>query len=333
MVKTIMGLVLIDAPFSALNNQGADEGDRTENIVRTKVIWRGKKRYPYVSGQAVRYWWRTTLASEKKWKLSPIEREKKIAFTAADPVNYPDDDVFGYMKAPKGRGKETLTRVSPLKTSPLISAFPAAPVSDFGVMSRHEGDPVPYEHEFYSTILKGIFSLDLDSLGRFYRKKRSGLQNLGSEIPAEMMNQLSEVNDSLWELSVEERKKRAKEVIEVLPYLYGGAKLASHLTDISPKFIMLGVFNTGNHVLYHSIGEGEGKPTFSVESVKQVLNDFGDRLLSPLFIGRHEGFMDEWASDLKQLSSFEGADVKVVSVKEAVDGLSKFIQENDKLFS
>ena len=30
-------------------------------------------------------------------------------------------------------------------------------------MSRHEGDPVPFEHQFYRTTLKGLFSLDLHS--------------------------------------------------------------------------------------------------------------------------------------------------------------------------
>ena len=60
---------------------------------------------------------------------------------------------------------DTVTRVSPLRVSTLdlnctdTSMLP----SDFGTMSRHEGDPVPHEHQFYRTTLKGLLSLDLHS--------------------------------------------------------------------------------------------------------------------------------------------------------------------------
>ena len=100
MSKHLIGLTLIDAPHSALNNAGTEASQATENIVTVKKIQKGRDTYPYVSGQAWRNWWRTTLEEEfDDWNSSPIEREKKIAFTAADPVTYDDDDVFGYMRA------------------------------------------------------------------------------------------------------------------------------------------------------------------------------------------------------------------------------------------
>ena len=33
-------------------------------------------------------------------------------------------------------------------------------------------------HEFYSTVLKGIFSIDLDSLGVFYAAEKTGYKNM-----------------------------------------------------------------------------------------------------------------------------------------------------------
>jgi len=137
--RTVNGLILIDAPHSALNMLGQEEGAAAENQVVVKSIERAGQVYPYVSAQALRYWWRNALASECNWEMSPIEREKKIAFTQAQPWLYPDDDVFGYMRAQaeqvpdidkatgqpkrddKGnvvtkKGKNiTLTRISPLK--------------------------------------------------------------------------------------------------------------------------------------------------------------------------------------------------------------------------
>ena len=67
----------------------------------TKKIRKNGKEYPYVSGQGWRYWWRDTLEKKFNWKMSPIIREKKIAYTEADPMIYPDDDMFGYMRAGK----------------------------------------------------------------------------------------------------------------------------------------------------------------------------------------------------------------------------------------
>ena len=105
--------MLIDAPHSALNNAGNDSSERTENIVRVKAIRKGKKVYPYVSGQALRYWWRTTLEEKFNWNISPIKREKKIAFTSANPVEYDDDDIFGYMRALKKAEGGTVMRATP----------------------------------------------------------------------------------------------------------------------------------------------------------------------------------------------------------------------------
>jgi CRISPR-associated protein Cst2 len=120
MTRNVIGFVLIDAPHSALNNAGQDAGARTENAVVVKTIRKGREIYPYVSGQAWRYWWRAVLAEKFGWQLSPILREAKVAFTAANPFSYPDDDVFGYMRALKKNEGGTLTRLSPLKCSPLI---------------------------------------------------------------------------------------------------------------------------------------------------------------------------------------------------------------------
>ena len=178
MSNNVVGLMLIDAPHSALNNAGSDAGDRTDNIVRVKTIRKGMTRYPYVSGQAFRYWLRETLEEKFDWIMSPINREKKIAFTEANPIEYPDDDAFGYMRALKKKDGGTVTRISPLKNSPLVSVVGQNPTNDFGVMARHDGDPVPYEHEFYSTILKGIFSIDLDSLGVFCESEKTGYRNM-----------------------------------------------------------------------------------------------------------------------------------------------------------
>ena len=50
------GLLLLNAPASALNNAGAAETGRTDNIIAVKAIRTKEGFYPYVSAQAFRYW-------------------------------------------------------------------------------------------------------------------------------------------------------------------------------------------------------------------------------------------------------------------------------------
>lgn len=328
MSKTIVGFMLVDAPHSALNNAGADAGDRTDNIVRVKSIWRNRKAYPYVSGQALRYWWRDTLEEKFGWKMSPISREKKIAFTSANPIKYEDDDVFGYMRALKKNDGGTVTRISPLKNSPLISVIGQNPTQDFGVMARHEGDPVPYEHEFYSTILKGIFSLDLDSLGVFYANEKTGYRNMYPKLEeeAEEKGLAKDEEDGKWMMPEDTRIKRAQDVVKALPYLQGGAKLTSHLTDVSPKFIILAAIDGGNHIFMNIAKEVGGEAIIDIGALKEVLSEYQDVLLSDVYIGRRKGFMDNLEEKITKLAE-ENGKVKPGTIKEAVDQFSDHIPE------
>jgi len=331
MSKNILGFVLIDAPHSALNNAGQDAGARTENAVVVKVIRKGRSVYPYVSAQAWRYWWRSTLQEKFNWSLSPIIREAKVAFTSANPFIYPDDDVFGYMRALKKALGGTLTRLSPLKCSPLISVFETIPTDDFGVMSRQEGDPVPFEHQFYSTVLKGIFSLDLHSIGIYYDTERTGYKNLDGkyvetkEIKESIKKTGATKVKNAWRLPKTERTKRAKETISALPFIYSTTKSAGHLTDVTPKFIVLTVIEGGNHIFMNIANDSYDKPLINVSALKQVIGDYKDIILSDIYIGRQEGFLDNVAEELKGLK-IEGKNIHMSSPKIAVENFVKTVE-------
>ncbi|MEM2142573.1 MAG: type I-B CRISPR-associated protein Cas7/Cst2/DevR [Candidatus Thorarchaeota archaeon] len=333
-MKTVQGFVMLDAWASALNNAGVQQSERTDNIVRTKVFWRGRQAYPYVSGQAWRFWWRDTLANKIGWRLSPIERTAKIAYTAANPIEYPDDDMFGYMRAPKkvksSKGDTgdavtesgALTRISVLKNSPLISIGPHRPTEDFGTFSRFEGNPVPYEHEFYSTVMKGIFSIDLESAGVFKTVSTAGSQNLPSDykIPSQYSNVCKLVNGQVV-LDRKIRVQRVTDVLRALPHLSGGAMQARHLTRVAPSLVVLGVFSTGSHLLSHLGREKDGHADLHLDSLGQILRDYDSERLSKIFVGREEGFMDHLREPLASLVQSYPDKVSVGTVLEAVNNL------------
>lgn len=102
----LTGAVLIEASGAALNNAGNDEGQRLDNAVVVKQIKIGRSAYPYVSGQAWRRWWREVAYEDFAWKPSPVTREAKSAYTQGDPIQFEDDDIFGYMAAKKATKKK-----------------------------------------------------------------------------------------------------------------------------------------------------------------------------------------------------------------------------------
>ena len=327
MSNTIVGLMLIDAPHSALNNAGSDAGDRTDNIVRVKTIRKGMVRYPYVSGQALRYWWRDTLENKFDWEMSQISREKKIAFTEANPIDYPDDDVFGYMRALKKNDGGTVTRIAPLKNSPLVSVIGQNPTNDFGVMARQEGDPVPFEHEFYSTVLKGIFSLDLGCLGVFNETEKTGYRNMYPKLVELAKEKGLTNNEDAWILDDETRVKRAQDVINSLPYLSGGAKASSHLTDVSPKILVLTAIDGGNHIFMNIVREENGEVVFDLNAFDEVVKEYGDIIKSDIFIGTRTGFLKETQEEIMKYAE-DKENIHVGTIKEMAN---KFAEEIPKL--
>ena len=84
------GFILLDVDVAALNNAGKSSSTNFDNAVATKKIFKNGKSYVYVSGQAWRYWWRDSLQKNLAWEASPITRDKKIAFTNANPIKFPD---------------------------------------------------------------------------------------------------------------------------------------------------------------------------------------------------------------------------------------------------
>jgi CRISPR-associated protein Cst2 len=328
----ITGLFLIDAPASALNNGEADNIE-----ARVKTIRVGRQDYPYVSAQSFRYWLRMTLDKhfQNEWQASPVYTEKKgkqQAYTEGDPIAYPDDDLFGYMRATKD---ETVTRVSPFRTSTLVSIAPVSLVSDFGVMARlekAEGDKegvLLHQHQFYRTTLQGLFSLDLNAAGTFTNQFRSGFQNLGEATARKAHEQELDKIDTLraYRLPVEERTRRVQVLLRALGRVEGGAKQALHYTDVNPAFVIMAVTRGGNHVFGHAVKtDANEKPQLHRESLQQAFNALGDDFVSGVYAGRIVGFMEDSQPILDELG------LTTLHPREAFDALAADLARHPEWF-
>ncbi len=317
----VTGIYLIDAPASALNM-----GEGEETTATVKAIRVGAYEYPYVSAQAFRYWLRRTLETTNgEWVSAPIytagKGQRQQAYTEGDPIAYWDDDLFGYMRAVK---EATRTRLSPFRTSTLVSIAPVEITRDFGVMARHEGDPVLHGHEFYSTVLKGLFSLNLSAVGTFSYIDRSGHLNLDSALQEEAQRQgLEHLADRrCYRLPYEERVRRVQALLQALGRLQGGARQTLHYTDVAPAFVMAAVTAGGNHIFSRVVTAQHGRPVLHERALDEALNSLRGDILSSVHVGIAQGFMDDAAETLRRYG------LEVRHPREALDALAGEVAQN-----
>jgi CRISPR-associated protein Cst2 len=346
----VTGLLLIDAPASALNNLGNVQGRLFDNVVGVKVIRTKEGTYPYVSAQAFRYWLRTTLEkADLGWKAAPIWREAKIAYTDANPIRWWDDDLFGYMRAPSTRAAavrqreadearvnetptaDAVTRASPFRVSTLVSIAPVSIVEDWETMSRHEGDPVPYSSQFYRATLKGFFSLDLYACGTFWYRQKTGFRNLDDVRVEEAKRAgLTELPDEkAYRLPLRERLQRITTLFEGMARLEGGAKQALHYTDVAPVLVVMAVTKGGNHIFGHIIGaNSRGLPELKMEALREALTVFSDDILSDVYVGWVRGYLDEERAKLEAFAqSDEGKRIRISHPREAFRALIEALKQ------
>jgi CRISPR-associated protein Cst2 len=207
----IAGNFLIETSASFLNGAGLGEGeDRNVSVVKT--FKDGKDKVPYVSSQAWKRWLRNTMIEETGWKPSILRALHVNAKGNTDkiggefnPVDYAEDDIFGYMRTEKGSSNaagnnnnaieaetdeedeaeeeakskigtvakgnkkvKALTRTSPFSASILVSIRKSGwQGRDEAFVHLKEGTPQPYTTEFYNTHLQGVFCLNYSRLGVF----------------------------------------------------------------------------------------------------------------------------------------------------------------------
>lgn len=315
-LKNITGALLIDATAAFLNGAGLGSGeDKNKVIPKTfkEKINNRLEEVPYVSAQSWRRWLRDTTNEENNWKPSELKAvgpgsEKgstnKIA-TELNPVEFPEDDLFGYMKA-GDKNEESIQRTSPFKTSILKGIRNMRTLNvDEAFVHLKEGTPLPYSTRFYSTHLEGFFNLEYYRLGVY--------DNLGSH--QELSKELVEKHNDKFEISDLSNSKfkrytlksadafrnsHASGLLKGLAYLRGGAKQSAFGADVSPKVLILAGMSSANPV-FNNLFTGTGeKPALNIETIRQIAKDYKDKLATPIYIGIRTGYLQN-EEDVKAL--------------------------------
>lgn len=299
----LTGAILVEANGAALNNAGQESGARVDNAIVVKQIRIGRLRFPYVSGQAWRRWWREVLYDECGWEPSPVTviNKPQQAFTAGNPILYAEDDLFGYMVARKkgSKGKRTAEaseenaeesakqgtyrRVSPLKNSLLISVLPNVIERDFGHFTRNlppDANPLLYEAEHYTTYLQGVFTISLSEVGHF---ELGEMSDLSEDTLNAHAGEVETIDSRTYRLPKNKRIQRVKDVLQALAHLRGGAHLARNLSDTSPIITLVGFLDGGNAPFQRLFvpDVNNERVVLNLERLRSIVQDYQDRMLAP----------------------------------------------------
>ena len=284
--------------FASLN--GADKEVDNINPIKKITLSNGEE-LPYVSSQALRRALRNGLES-MGFSLSPIQEasaKKGAPKTTIKPVEYIDDDLFGYMdaspsKEEKGRGTST-TRTSPIRVEALLALTEYKGDLDYatnfmgkGVKTEKGEDIQPniFETEVHSGIYRGTILIELDRIGA----------GQGFETG---------------ELSKEEKGKRVLAFLDAFRNLWSSGRQSRFLSDISPKFIAAAYMKAKNPIFLESITvDKNGKINY--QNLKTVVSDYDKFIDDHVFAG--------------QEAVFELSD-EVVGLKAGFDKIESWVNE------
>lgn len=366
----IAGTFLIKADGAFLNGGGLESGEY-QNVTAPKSFWdvdkNGRRfRVPYVSAQAWRHWLRETFREENP--NEPISELRALKFnskgnpskigTDMNPFIYTEDDIFGYMNAAEGQGKDkkkkgaeeedeaedseevaqkpktektkAIMRSSPFASSILKSIRKADIITDDeGYVHLKQGSPLPYTTKFYNTHLQGVFGLNYSRLGIFRNDgDRIELdENFVKKYVAD--GTIREIEKGIYEVADNKRRERATMILKALAVLRGGAKQAQFGTDVTPKAIVVAGLNCGNLIFNDLFEEKESQPIIKLETLKDIINDYRNRLATPVYIGIRKGYLH--LVNETELQTFAQENSDVVRLSSPIEAVNQLTAEFEKV--
>lgn len=286
--------------LASLNGSEGTGGNITE---MKKIASANGEEYAYVSGQALRRYFKETLLqlgqriTEVSENGNPTFRDENGKYVDLDKKlkdvkelaykKFIDLDLFGYMFPNGGR------RWSPVKVTPLISILPYK--GEYDYLTRKQKPKKENEKS------GNIVQIEIDTLNFMRGNIMVNTSHIGNEID-EYTYDVNEILDN------EEKNSRLNIFLDAIKNFNGGAKQSRNLEDISPKFIVIAKQKTGNPFLLNSL-DVDIEGNINIENIKEAIENID---VESLTIGISKGiFKNE--EEIK--NSFEN----VVSVAKAIE--------------
>jgi len=222
----------------------------------------------------------------------------------------PNEDKAQSAQSTRGAKVKSVMRPSPFASSILVGIRRTNQLSiDKGyVFPKFDGVPqegvehnvtsLPYSTKFYVTNMHAVFCLDYSRLGVFRNigdRVELAEEFIKPNLDGKKIKVIEELGERgrVYELTdTNQRKSRACELLKALVVLRGGAKQAQFGTSVSPTVIIAAGLVCGNPIFNHLFtDETDRGIELNVKTLKEVINEYADRIVTPVYIGIRKGFL------------------------------------------
>lgn len=271
--------------------ESANYGEGYNNITTLKKLTRGDgNTYSYISRQALRY----NIVEQMKCNNTPVEPigkgdKKVIQFSPdANIDEYPEIDLFGYMKTKEKEGASTRNAVVRLSNAISLEEFEADTdfLTNMGMAKRINENNSIAQSEIHKSYYSYTVAIDLDQVG------------VDGEI----------------EIPEEEKKKRIKELLKTIQFLYRDIK--GRRENLAPIFAIGGIYDRKNPFFENRIKVNKNK--IETKILKDIIES-DDDIKNNTKVGYIEGTFQN-NDEIKQ-------DLNAIKVSEFFNEIIKKVEE------
>lgn len=330
MRNDVKAIQLVWLSKTGLTNLNSGEGG--SNLVDIKKFRYGGQEFPYVSGQAMRFYLKEAIRRHLQPQEACIADEQgETCGRIAECVLC---DLFGFMTTVPDVG--ALTRVSPVKVSPAMGLLPLddTMVIDF-LTRRHRGAIAQQEAEMRGDIVNVELAVNIYKAGVCVDVLRVGheeeLVQIAEQESAKKGKAIKSIRGVQLKALVEEqeRSRRISLLLDAIKDFSDYSKQARLLTDFTPDFVLVALQHNYSHRLQKAIElYSDGTASLNVERLRQIITEVREELVTvdgkpALWAGMVDGIVEN-DSDVKQV--LQDLQIPILTPRQAIDAAKEALR-------
>jgi len=322
-VKAVQTVWLSKTGLTNLNS-----GEGGSNLVDIKKFRYGGQEFPYVSGQAMRYYLKEAIRRHLRSEEACVADEQgETCGRIAECVLC---DLFGFMWTERaerrGEGRSHV-RMSPVKVSPAMGLLPLdhTMVTDFLTRRPRSTTIESAEGEEARSIVNVELAVNVYKAGICIDAQRVGWEEELTELASaeEARRRFPIHGVSLRDyVNEQERSRRITLLLDAIKDFSDYSKQARLLTDFTPDFVLVALQHNYSHRLQKAIElRGDGTARLNVERLRQIISEVQEELVRvdgnpALWAGMVDGIVDN-ADEVKKVLTDFG--VPILTPRQAID--------------
>lgn len=309
---------------TGLTNLNSGEGG--SNLIDIKKFRYNGYEFPYVSGQAMRFYLKEAIRRHLKTEEACVPNNQ--GENCGNIKECVLCDLFGFMRTERtnirGEGKSHV-RTSPVKVSPAMGLLPldSTMITDF--LTRHPRETVI--DAATSEKARSIVNVEL-TVNIYKAGICIDVQRVGREEVVKIENSTPHISFEEY-IKEEERCRRIRLILDAIKDFSDYSKQARLLTDFTPDLVLISLQHNYSHRLQKALElYNDGSIRLNIERLKQVIDEIKEEVIfidnkPALWAGIVNGTLEN-TDEIKQ--SLENLKIPVLLPREAINEAKKALE-------